>query len=74
MPLVFDFVSAAREAFGVDVSKAVQAGMDGQPTFYAKENGVEVGAQMPAPGLSVSGLALVGDMEARRHPRAREDQ
>ena len=30
-----------------DIVAAVRAGIDGQPTFYAKENGVEIGARAP---------------------------
>lgn len=45
MPETARFVAACREAFGADViNPAIRAAVhDGQPTFYACENGIEVG-------------------------------
>lgn len=51
MPETARFVAAAREAFGADlVNPAIRAAIhDGQPTFYARENGIEVGHREDIP-------------------------
>lgn len=51
MPLVTEFVDAMREAFGAEPGNAaIRAGLDGQPTFWARENGHEIGTKSPTPG------------------------
>lgn len=48
MPTVAAWIDELREAFGADqINPAIKAGMNGQPTFWAKENGLEVGAPHP---------------------------
>ena len=48
MPDTAAFIDAFRDAFGPDmINAAIKAGLDGQPTFYAKENGHEIGTRAP---------------------------
>lgn len=48
MPGVAAFIDSLREAFGDDqINPSIKAGMDGQPTFHAKENGHSVGTPLP---------------------------
>jgi hypothetical protein len=50
MPLVTAFIDECREVFGAAaVHAAIKAGMDGQETFWARENGIEVGTRMSKP-------------------------
>ena len=42
----------------IDV-QAVRAGLDGQPTFHAKENGHEVGTPIPYDPAKASSLAAL---------------
>jgi hypothetical protein len=45
MPLVAKFVDDCREAFGeAEINAQIKAGMAGEGTFYASENGIEVGS------------------------------
>lgn len=47
MPETAAFIDAMRDAFGADeINAAIRAGLDGQPLFWAKENGHEVGTPM----------------------------
>lgn len=70
MPTVAAWVDELRDAFGAEtidgqIRKAVK---DGLPTFWARENGHEIGAR-PAPmeGLTVDRLVLysVGRQKAK---------
>lgn len=46
MPTVAGFIDAMRAAFGAEaIDPSIRAGMNGQPTFWAKENGIEVGTR-----------------------------
>ena len=46
MPLVAAFIDECREAFGAGpVNQAIRAGIDGQETFWARENGIEIGTK-----------------------------
>lgn len=46
MPTVAAFIDEMRAAFGADaINAAIKSGIDGQPTFWAKENGLEVGTK-----------------------------
>ena len=48
MPQTTAFIDALRAAFGADViNPSIKSGMNGQPTFYASENGIEVGTKRP---------------------------
>jgi hypothetical protein len=49
MPITAAFIDAMREAFGADVINAqIRAGLRGEPGFWARENGYEVGVKLPA--------------------------
>ena len=40
MPTVSAFIDEMRQVFGADdINASIRAGIDGQPTFYASENG-----------------------------------
>lgn len=56
MPITAAFIDDLRDAFGADmINSAIRAGLDGQPTFWARENGREVGTRCPdAPARTVS--------------------
>jgi len=43
MPEMAAFVAELRAAFGDSVDEAVSRGKNGEPTFYARENGRTVG-------------------------------
>lgn len=44
MPGTAAFIDAMREAFGADmINDQIRKGMKGEPTFYASENGHELG-------------------------------
>lgn len=46
MPTTTAFIDAMRDAFGSDAINAqIKAGIAGQPTFWAKENGQEIGTR-----------------------------
>lgn len=48
MPETAAFIDAMREAFGPEnINPSIKAGIDGQPTFWARENGQEVGTKAP---------------------------
>ncbi len=48
MPVTTGFIDAMRAAFGADcINSSIKAGMNGQPMFYASENGIEVGTKAP---------------------------
>ena len=47
-----------REAFGVEmINAAIKGGLSGDGSFYAKENGLEIGSR-PAGGHAENGLDL----------------
>lgn len=52
MPVVAEIVDAFRAAFGVEtVDALIRAAIkDGMPTFWARENGVEVGVKIEGEG------------------------
>lgn len=54
--IIDDFRSNWPEA---GVVQAVRAGIDGQPTFHAKENGHEVGTPIPYDQTKASSLAAL---------------
>lgn len=44
MPLVTAFIDECRDVFGEQsINQSIRAGIDGQPTFWARENGIEIG-------------------------------
>jgi hypothetical protein len=55
MPLVSAFIDDMRAAFGAEmVNTAIRAGLDGQPTFWASENGRTVGRKGEGAWVRVS--------------------
>lgn len=53
MPTTAGFIDALREAFGASqIDRSIRAGIDGQPTFWACENGQEIGTRATPPGAS----------------------
>ena len=46
MPLVTAFIDECREVFGADtINRSIKAGLEGQETFWARENGIEIGTK-----------------------------
>lgn len=59
MPKVTEWIDALRETFGADpINAAIRAGLDGQPTFWASENGHEIGVKSPNTGLPLSQIVI----------------
>ena len=49
MPTVAAWIDTLRDAFGPEmINAAIRSGLDGQPTFHAKENGQSIGTPWPA--------------------------
>jgi len=60
MPETAAFIDALREAFGApQINAAIKAGIDGSGTFYASENGREIGSLPLPPTFSISGDDLL---------------
>ena len=58
MPIVAAWIDQMRSAFSAEeINAAIKAGMNGQPTFYARENGIEVGTRYHAPESRTVALA-----------------
>lgn len=58
MPTVAAWIDDLRAAFGADeINAAIRAGLDGQPTFHARENGQEVGTPIPYDQARTSSVA-----------------
>lgn len=61
MPTVAGWIDDLRAAFGAEqINAAIRAGLDGQPTFWASENGREVGRKSShlAQGMGEANLSL----------------
>ena len=74
MPLVTEFIDALRDVFGRSVvDGAIRAGLEGQPTFWARENGREIGVRSPNTGLPLSRI-VVGPLfpASDIHPKGTE--
>jgi hypothetical protein len=55
MPGTAAFIDACRAAFGAEmVNSQIRLGMQGAETFYASENGHEVGTKISAPKVFIS--------------------
>lgn len=66
MPKVTELIDALRETFGAaPINAAILAGLDGQPTFWASENGHEIGTQHPDTGLPLSRI-VIGPLRPRK--------
>lgn len=63
MPGVTAFIDDLRATFGKEmIDGQIRKGINGQPTFWARENGHEVGTKAPEPRASivyVNGTATV---------------
>jgi hypothetical protein len=47
MPIAAAFIDAMREAFGAEgINAQIRAGIRGEPGFYARENGLEIGTRL----------------------------
>ena len=56
MPTVAAIIDDLRDAFGADViNPSIKGGMAGVPTFYARENGHEIGTPLDLAGRKVVG-------------------
>ena len=54
MPTVAAVIDDLRDAFGADViNPSIKGGMAGVPTFYARENGQEIGTPLDLTGRKV---------------------
>ena len=48
MPTIAALIDDLRAAFGAEcINQSIKAGIDGQPTFWARENGIEIGTRAP---------------------------
>lgn len=69
MPTVAAVIDDLRAAFGADaINPAIKGGMAGVPTFYARENGHEVGTP-----LDLGGRVVVCGADMVIHPISKED-
>jgi len=63
MPIVTALIDDLRATFGKEmIDGQIRSGINGQPTFWASENGHTVGTKMPEPRASivyVNGTATV---------------
>lgn len=58
MPTVTAWIDDLRAAFGAEmIDAAIRAGIDGQPTFYAAENGIEIGTRTKPGSAEAAGTA-----------------
>ena len=59
MPEGAAFIDACRQAFGADgINASIKAGLEGQPTFYASENGRTVGTKCESVGIPLSQMQI----------------
>ena len=65
MPSTTEFIDSLRDAFGAEaVNPSIKAGIAGEGTFYACENGQEIGSRP----RQVPGSAVNGHDQARARP------
>lgn len=59
MPECAAFVDEMRAAFGADtINAAIRGGIAGNPTFYAAENGQEIGTESTARGITLDRIVI----------------
>lgn len=59
MPTVAGWIDDLRAAFGAEtINAAIRAGMNGQPTFYAEENGRAVGTKSQGMGVTLAETSI----------------
>lgn len=69
MPKVAAFIDDMRAAFGAEgINASIKGGMSGVPTFYARENGHEIGTP-----LDLTGCVIVRGDEMIINPLSQED-
>lgn len=69
MPETAAFIDACREYFGAaNVDPSIKAGIEGQPTFWASENGVTVGTKSENWGIPLSQMQI-GPLSATAQAR-----
>lgn len=69
MPTVAAIIDDLRAAFGAEaINPSIKGGMAGVPTFYARENGHEIGTP-----LDLAGRVVVRGEEMIINPLSKED-
>ena len=59
MPVVTAIIDDLRAAFGADViNLAIKRGIDGFPTFYAREASHEIGTRYVGQGTAITGAQM----------------
>lgn len=59
MPETAKFIDSLREVFGAEgINQNIKGGMNGVPTFWASENGHEIGTRY-VPGIEISVAQMV---------------
>ena len=59
MPDIAAFIDEMREVFGAaEINASIRGGLDGQPTFWACENGVEIGTRDTRTGIPLSDIVI----------------
>ena len=59
MPDCTVFIDEMRAAFGAEeINASIKAGINGQPTFWASENGVETGTQDTRRGITLDKMVI----------------
>lgn len=70
MPTVAGWIDDLRAAFGAEqINAAIRAGLDGQPTFWASENGRAVGTKGAGAWVCLSDTRIIepgANVHARR--------
>ncbi len=72
MPTVAGWIDEMRAAFGPEsINAAIKSGIDGQPTFWASENGRQIGTKAPpCPERTVSLAEIhLGPMNPANAPK-----
>ena len=72
MPTVAGWIDDLRAAFGAElIDHAIRAGIDGQQTFHARENGREVGTPIAYDANKAVSLAdcIIGPMNPANAPQ-----
>lgn len=67
MPLVTAFIDDLRAAFGADqINASIKAGINGAGTFYASENGREIGSKSQPGGVVLTADQLYLCLEEKK--------
>ena len=67
MPSTAEFIDSMRDAFGVEmINSAIKGGLAGDGSFYANENGIEIGSRpIEIPGRAVNGFDTASSLGAK---------